>query len=165
MKLLSGRCLVVFLILVMAATCLAQADSRRPERSRLRLFNTDVFGKSTTDPVVLLKPLEKGQLDPETVMVDVDKGRYYGATVNYPKKLTLAEARKSLNSLYAKYEKKSFANDPDMGLWRNDDAKFSIQLTEDDAHVCVIYIKFSMVSDEILQRAVSRAFKDVDTSE
>ncbi len=118
------------------------------EDSGLRLFNTDVFGKKANEPVLLLRNAEKSQIDPETVMVDLEKGVYYAATVRYPKPVSFAEARKALNKVYGKYENKSFATDPTMGLWRNNKDHFAIQLTEDDDCIQVIYINFSRLTDE-----------------
>jgi hypothetical protein len=56
--------------------------------------------------------------------------------------------------------RKSFASDPTMGLWRNEQDKVSIQLTEDKYNIVIIYVKFSMVTDEIAARALSRAFEN-----
>lgn len=125
----------------------------------LRLLNTSVFGKRTTDAVVLLQPEQPGTLDPETVMVDVSKGQYYAATIRYPKDMTFEAVRQSLNRAYGKWEKETFASDPEMGMWRNEDEKFSIQLTEDAFTIVVIYIKFEMVSDREMLRGISRATK------
>jgi hypothetical protein len=133
------------------------AKSHKP--SDLRLFDTSVFGKRTTDAIVLLKPERVGTLNPETVMVDIEKEQYYAATVRYPKEMSFEAARQSLNRAYGKWEKQTFAKDPTMGIWRNEDDKFSIQLTEDGFTLVVIYIKFSMVSDRNLNRGFSRATK------
>ncbi len=109
-----------------------------------------------------MKPARPGQIDPETIMVDVDKGKYIAATVRYPKKLSLAEARRSLNTVYAKYESKTFADDPTMGIWRNEDDQFSIQLTEEEDTLAVIYIKYSLLTEEKIRKSFSRALKDIE---
>lgn len=128
-------------------TCSSFALSGEPtpsenETSRLRLFNTTIFGKTAAEPVVLLKPARPGELDPATVMVDIEDGKYFAATLRYRKEVTFADARRSLNTVYAKHEKKDFANFPSMGLWRNERDGFSIQLSEDEDSLVVIYIKF-----------------------
>ena len=156
-----SRCLVVLALLILFAGFSAEAEPQKSDReaSKLRLLDAAIFGKATTQPVVLLQPMKEGQLDPDTVMVDINKGVYYAATVQYPKKMSLADARRSLNTLYAKYEKKDFANDPSMGLWRNEDDKFSIQLTEDDDYLVVIYLKFSLITEDQLMKARSAPFE------
>jgi len=159
-----------FVIVAVALTVPSLANSDEPastegKSSRLRFFNTAIFGTATDKPVVLLRPARPGQLDPETVMVDIDKGRYFAATVRYPKKISFADARKSLNTIYAKHEKESFAAHPNMGLWRNEDDKFSIQLSEDEDNLVVIYIKFSLLTKEKFTEAFSRALRDTENKD
>jgi len=60
--------------------------------------------------------------------VDSKKRVYYGATIRYPMDLTLEEARASINKLYKKYEVENFKDNPSMGLWRNEDKRYAIQL-------------------------------------
>ena len=139
------------------------ADGDKPVQ--LRLLNTSIFGKRTTDAIVLLEPPRAGALDPETVMVDIDKGQYYAATVGYPKEITFEAARQALNSAYAKWEVETFAKDPEMGMWRNEDDKFSIQMTENAFALVVSYIKFSMVPEDKLLRGFSRAGQLIDDEE
>jgi hypothetical protein len=146
-----------------------RAEEKRPEKpfggNHLRLFNTRIFGKSTSDPVQLLQPVLPGQIAPETVMVDIDEGKYFAATLRYPKTISFNAARKSLNTVYEKYEKESFANDPDMGLWRNEDEKFSIQLTEDENSLTVIYISFSPFHRERTLRALEQVISENENDE
>ena len=155
----------VVMAVVISVSSFAFADkseSSSQKTSRLRLFNTAIFGKSTTDQIVLLKPAIPGQLAPETIMVDLDKGKYFAATVRYPKKVSFAEARRSLNTIYAKHEKKNFADDPTMGLWRNEDDKLAIQLTEDEDYLVVLYVKFSLLTEEKFIEAMGRAMRDLE---
>ena len=140
----------------------AEPTSTDKETSGLRFFNTSIFGKTTAEPVVLLKPALPGQIDPETVIVDIDKGTYFAATVRYPKKISFADARRSLNSVYAKHEKESFADDPTVGLWRNEDDKFAIQLTEDEDNLVVIYIGFSLLTEQKFLEALGRAARELE---
>ena len=155
----------VVMAVVISVSSFAFADkseSSSQKTSRLRLFNTAIFGKSTTDQIVLLKPAIPGQLAPETIMVDLDKGKYFAATVRYPKKVSFAEARRSLNTIYAKHEKKNFADDPTMGLWRNEDDKLAIQLTEDEDYLVVLYVKFSLLTKEKFIKSLGRAMRDLE---
>ena len=156
--------LVAFALTLMVPSLAVSAEptSHEEKISRLRLFNTAIFGKSTADQIVLLKPAIPGQLDPETIMVDLDKGKYFAATVRYPNKVSFAEARRSLNTIYAKHEKKNFADDPTMGLWRNEDDKLAIQVTEDEDYLVVIYVKFSLLTKEKFIKSLGRAMRDLE---
>jgi hypothetical protein len=139
--------------LVQAEELVAPADAPKS----LRLFNTSVFGKRTTDPLVLLESPAAEKLDPEGVMVDIDKGRYYAATIRYPNTISLEDARKSLNAAYGKWESATFANDPNTGIWRNEDDRIAIQLSENGFNVVVVYIEFSLVSAQKLLRGFTQA--------
>jgi len=63
--------------------------------------------------------------------------------VKYSTELTLDEARRSLNKIYGRWEKPNFAKDRKMGLWRNQEKGFAIQLTRDADEIMIIYISFS----------------------
>lgn len=158
-------CAITLVCGTLTALQALSAEVGSEQRNDLRLFNTSVFGKQTTDAVVLLEPERAGTLDPETVMVDIEKGQFNAATIRYPKEMSFEAARQSLNRVYGKWEKKTFANDPTMGIWRNEDDKFSIQLTEDGFSIVAIYIKFSMVSEQQLFRGLSRATTLIDDEE
>jgi len=148
-----------------AAFCLFLAGiqvgkSDEPGKTRekfLRLLDTSIFGRSTDDAVVLLEPKKPGAIDPKTIMVDVNDGLYFAATVDYPKEFGFSNARQALNARYSKWEKASFAKDPTMGIWRNEEQKFVIQMTEDDNNIELIYIKFSMVSEDQWLKGFNRA--------
>ena len=144
----------VVVALVVSLSSFAFADkleSSSQKTSRLRLFNTAIFDKSTAESVVLLKPAIPGQLAPETVMVDIDKGKYFAATVRYPKNISFADARRSLNTIHAKHEMKDFADD-----------KLTIQLTEDEDYLEVIYVKFSLLTKEKFIKSLGRAMRDLE---
>lgn len=129
----------------------------------MRLLNTDLFGKSVDDPIVMLSNAEKGGIYPESVFLDIDdSGVYYASTVRYPLALTLEGARKQLNRTYGKWEKADFANDPTMGLWRNEDDKFAIQLTEDEDSVVVIYISYERAPQDRVEKALEKALLEMD---
>jgi hypothetical protein len=149
--------LTVVVLLVLAIDCLAESSD-----INLQLLDPNIFGKSTKEAVVLLQKKPEGAISPETVMVDINKDRYFAATVNYPKTLTLDQARAVLNKAYKKWERTGYA-EHGMGIWRNEDDKFSIQLSEDEHNIVVIYIKFSMVTDEILEKSFKKLFVDPAT--
>lgn len=152
-------CIVLLAFANLSALPALSAEKKTADKppANLRLLNTSVFGKKTTEPVVLLQPQQSGTLDPETVMVDISKGQYFAATVRYPRDMSFDAARKSLNSAYGKWEKEMFAAEPEMGIWRNEDEKFGIQLTQDAFAIVVIYINFELTSDEVFLRGLSRA--------
>jgi len=114
----------------------------------LRHFNPDIFGKSVDEPVTLLMPDEsKEAILPITVLTDVDKkGIYVAATVHYPYEISFDQARESLNKLYGKYAVENFKDNPHMGLWRNEDKGYSIQMVVHfqaiEQVIQVIYISF-----------------------
>jgi hypothetical protein len=136
-------------------------EQGKPSEKSLRLLNTSVFGRSTNDAIVLLEPKQPGTIDPETVMVDINDDHYFAATVTYPKEFGFVEARRTLNSRYGKWESANFAKDATMGIWRNEDGQFSMQLTEDEATINLIYIKYSMATDELLLRGFTRAMRQM----
>ena len=130
----------------MKALCLtwALACPSLASAAELRHFNPEIFGKGANSTVTLL--LDKsGEINPSLIQLDVKDGRFYGATLRYPAEITLDEARRSLNKLYARWQKPNFTNDPTMGLWRNQEKGFSIQLTRDTNEIVVIYISFSQI--------------------
>jgi hypothetical protein len=100
----------------------------------------------TCTPVQVL--LDGGSLQPTTVQLDVKNGLYYGAILRYPAEVTLDQARQSLNTMYAKWQKPNFADDQTMGLWRNTEKGFSIQLTREKDAVVVIYISYKLMHEK-----------------
>ena len=144
---------------VFAATPV-ESKAKNPTKE-LRLFNPTIFGKSNKLPIKLLLDNPPGAIDPATIQVDVADGKYYAATVRYRTKISLGDARKSLNRIYGKYIKKSFANDPEMSLWRNENDHFSIQLTKEADLIMVIYIDYKLLPKDALGRALSEAFKEL----
>lgn len=157
--------IISFFFATSSAICEQKPAPENSKPTNLRLFNTELFGKQSIDAVVLLQPPRPDTLDPETVMVDLNKGRYYAATVNYPRTIGFEQARRSLNNAYKKWEKKTFANDPIMGIWRNEDEKFSIQLSHDGFNITVIYISFSLITDDKLERSISRVAEALQDEE
>jgi len=157
---------VAALCLLFSGIHIGKSDEQGDASERsLRLLNTSVFGRSTDDAIVLLEPKRPGAIDPETIMVDVNDGLYFAATVDYPKESGFLNARQALNARYGKWEKASFASNPTMGLWRNEVQKFVIQLTEDDDNLQIIYIKFSMVSEDQWLKGFARALRALDSEE
>jgi hypothetical protein len=108
----------------------------------LKLFNPEIFGLSADSSVSLLLKEPAGSVEPSLIQVDIKDGKFYAATVRYKTSLSLADARQSLNRVYAKWQKPNFANDPDMGLWREESRRFSIQLTRDEHEIVVVYISW-----------------------
>ena len=127
----------------------------------LQHFNPEVLGHSTKDAIKLLYDSKPGDIEPVIVMVDVKDGIFHAATVTYPRKLTLEEARQSLNKLYGKYETPSLAIDGEMGIWRVENNKFVISLTRDEDSIKVLYIRF-MPKEEIFRHLLKSMGVDTD---
>ncbi len=143
-----------------------QLTPANAEVTGLQLFNTNIFGKSTKNAVVLIQKKPPGAIVPQTVMVDIDKDCYYAATVRYRKKdVTLGQVREFLNTTLRKWESANFSDNPTMGIWRNDDEEYSIQLTEDDETIVVIYLKLSLLTDEMIAEGISKAVEKQTTEE
>ncbi len=114
-----------------------------PESSpKIRLLNTEIFGHSADDAVVLLQPNDGSKVDPEYVLTDIKGGRYYAATVCYPPTLTVDDVRMSINEVYGKYELRDLD-----GVWRNADDKFAIGLNKDTDGIHVMYITFQPIRE------------------
>ncbi len=112
--------------------------------SKVQLFNEAVLGSSSTDakPVLLMCP--NAEWSPRQVVLDYKDGVCYGAMVLYDRSQSFELIRSAINSRFGKHEQPFFADDPTMGIWRMDDAGFSIQLSDDDADdsYVVIYVQF-----------------------
>jgi len=119
----------------------------------LRLFNPGVFGVSVNSSVRLLLDEPVG-IEPSLIQVDLKDGKFYAATVRYKTRMSLSQARQSLNRLYARWQRPSFAEDPNMGLWREEEKGFSIQLTKDDDEIVVIYISRRELRSSTTQKNV-----------
>ncbi len=133
----------VILTLLLNATCVNAQD--------LQHFNSSVLKQSLQNNIALLLPATAKAIKPIQVLTDInDDGYIYAATVTYPAKITLEQARQSINKLYKKYEKVSFAKNPLMGLWVIKDKGFGIQLSEQedcgDKVIRVIYVPQSNVN-------------------
>jgi hypothetical protein len=112
------------------------------EAKDLQHFNPGVFGHSTTESLKLLYDKKPGDIEPIIVQVDVKDGIFYAGTVIYPDKITLEEARASLNQIYKKYENQKYAKDAQIGIWRVAERNFTIMLAEEDDQIQVMYISF-----------------------
>ena len=133
---------VISVLLLAPAFAFAEEGDPQERPTGLRHFNPEIFGKPTTEPVLLLTPAKPRQVDPETVMVDIGAGEYYAATVRYPNEISLADARRSLNELYAQHEMKDYNKSTGGALyiWRNEQDRFVIQLCQEGDTLVVIYI-------------------------
>ena len=127
----------LFLLLFTVTPLVAEVPEKGNAKT-LRLLDTGVFGRKVSEPVVLLLPKLAGSVNPVSIQVDIaEDDRFYAATVSYPKEFGFKQAKASVNSLYAKWEYDSFKNHQRMGLWRNEDERFALQLTIDDKNDCL----------------------------
>ena len=114
----------------------------------IQMFNARVLRQSVGNPVKLLMGNNPQGIKPSTISLDLKKGEYVGTIIIYPSVVTLQDARKSLNKIYSKYELSSFRNNAQMGLWRNEDDKFVIQLSKEKGCVQIIYRPISAVLED-----------------
>jgi hypothetical protein len=127
------------ILLLLAVTFLTPtSEAKAPQ-----LFNTAVLGQPVEKNITLLQDKAPYSVEPVTVMVDIKNGKYIAATIQYPDTLSFEEARENLNKLYKQYEVTNFSEDPLMGLWRNEDMKFAIQLTQGRNVIEIRYIQFT----------------------
>jgi hypothetical protein len=124
---------VIFMLLCLTATGGAFAGD-------LQLLNPELLGKESSDRIEVFLPADEFAVRASAVEIDINGGMFFAATVRYPQDVTFDQARAALNKLYKKHERKSFARDDQMGLWRNEEGKFAIQLTRGQEGVVVIYI-------------------------
>jgi hypothetical protein len=114
--------------------------------NEIQHFNPEIFGNSADNCAKLLLPANLNAIMPSQVITDInEKGTFYAARLIYPGTVALEAARKSINKIYKKYEVKGFSDDPGMGIWRNEDGRFTIQLSTTEFQcesevVQVIYI-------------------------
>ena len=133
------------IILLFTSLTLAVAGCHsRPEReidsrdgSTVELFNDAILQSSSSEDLPMLITTGGDAWSPIDVNLDE-----YGAVVKYAKTGTFEDLRRGLNQRYAEHEVDTFADDPEMGLWRNEEAGFAIQLTEDSDTYSVIYVSF-----------------------
>jgi len=107
---------------------------------------------------VLLQPNDGSKVDPEYVLTDIKRGRYYAATVCYPPTLTVDDVRTSINEVYGKYELRDLD-----GVWRNTDEQFTIGLNTDADGIHVMYITFQPAQEvfkNMLKAGVFGPFSD-----
>lgn len=132
-------------ILLLTSLTLAVAGCHsRPEGeldswdgSTVELFNDAILQESSSEDLPIL--ISAGDDAWSPIDVDLDE---HGAIVKYAKAGTFEDLRKGLNQRYAEHEDDMLADDPEMGLWRNEESGFAIQLTEDVDTCSVIYVSF-----------------------
>jgi len=108
----------------------------------IRLFDPGVLGQPVDHAVKILLPADAKAIEPKAIQLDVQSGKYSGAIARYGRSISLEEARESLNRKYKKFEQPSFSDNKQMGLWRVTDAKFAIQLNQDEEGTSVLYLPF-----------------------
>lgn len=109
----------------------------------IHVFNTKVLGSKTNEPIFLINKQNQDGIEPISITVDTKNGHYIAATVIYPHEAIVSEVKAILNQHYQKYELDFTRKYPAKGLWRNEDEKYSIQLTTDDeGNILVIYVRF-----------------------
>ncbi|MEK6581845.1 MAG: hypothetical protein AABZ25_05605 [Nitrospirota bacterium] len=108
----------------------------------IQLFNPDILGQPTSTAIKILQDKKPDDIEPVNVLVDIKDGKYNAASVFYPKKVTFAEARESLNKLYKVIENLSLYKESVMSVWRVEDKKFAISIEQEDDHIRIMFIQF-----------------------
>jgi hypothetical protein len=110
----------------------------------VQLFNESVLGSAPTDAIPMLLPNATANWAPKQIVLDYKDNACYGAMIHYERSYPFESLRRAINSRFAVYEQPTFASDPTMGIWRMEDAGFTIQLSdsEDDNSYMAIYIRF-----------------------
>lgn len=112
------------------------------QAKEIQLFNTDVLGSATSKEIRLLQNITSDEIEPLTVMVDPKCSLYVAATVTYPHQVSFEQARETLNRKYKKYEKPSLYEESKMAVWRVEDRRFAISLTQIEDRIQIIYMQF-----------------------
>ena len=111
----------------------------------IKLFNPETFGKSIDKPVVFLYESSNTAIKPLSILTDIKDGKYYAATISYPKEVTFEGVKKAVKDKYNGLVEKKFSDS--MFVWRNEKAKYVIQLTECKCYIQLIYIPFIETED------------------
>jgi hypothetical protein len=109
----------------------------------IQLLNPEFFGQPTSNATKLLYDKKTDEIEPYTVTTDIMCGKYIASSVYYSKKkVTFAEARESLNKLYNGLEILSLFQESKIAMWRIEKKQFSIQLTQGEDGICIVYLQF-----------------------
>jgi hypothetical protein len=127
----------------------------------IQQFNPDIFEQPTSTAIKFLHDKKAEEVEPAGVLVDIKDGKYSAASIFYPKFVTFAEARESLNKIYKAYENASLYKESEMAVWRVADKKFAISLVQEDDHVRVMFIHF-MPTTEVFKGILKTMGVDPD---
>ncbi len=110
----------------------------------VQFFNESVLGSAPTDAIAMLLPNATATWAPKQVVLDYKDNSCYGAMIHYERSHPFESLRRAFNLRFQAHENPTFANDPTMGIWRMEDAGFTIQLSdsEDEDSFMAIYIRF-----------------------
>ena len=139
-----------FFLLILPSAVVAQ-DGQHPAPG-LRLFNTDILGKSPGSPIVTLESKRTGLIDPVSIQLDVVDGRFHAATICYPDKIDVNVARDSINRTFREWAMPGNEKNAIGGVWRNERKRFAISLAriEEDGIIRVCYIRF--IGDKVVSK-------------
>lgn len=128
--------------------------SKTEANEEVQLFNESVLGSAPTDAIPVLLPNADASWAPSQVVLDYKENACYGAMVHYERSRSFESLRRGINSRFGDHEQPTFAKDPAMGIWRMEDAGFTIQLndSEDEDSYTAIYVRFidpTVMADKI----------------
>ena len=111
-----------------------------------RLFNESVLGSAPTDALPMLLPGASAAWAPMQIMLDYKDNACYGAMIRYERKHSFESLRRAINARFGKHENATFAKNPAMGIWRVEDARFTIQLSDSDDEDCYTALYVTLVA-------------------
>ena len=134
--------IIALLTIIAFSYSLAQAKD-------IQLFNPDVLGQPTSAVIKLLFDKKADEIEPSTVTTDIKCGQYKATSVFYPKEVTFAQAKNSLNKLYKNFEKQKLNQESIQALWRVEDKRFAIHLVVEEAQIRIIYLQLQSAKTDL----------------
>jgi hypothetical protein len=107
----------------------------------VQLFNTDIFGERTSQPVKLLLDRQPGEATPYVIWADVSCDTYVAGSVFYRSPVRVSDVVAAVDALYATFK---LSSGP-VWLWRVTDKGFAIQVVDEkeEEAVRVTYLSFA----------------------
>lgn len=127
---------IAAVVTLIGATLTGEAMVVSASRSFQHL-NTDILGSSTDDSVRPLRRWRIGEVRPSEVSLQVSSNRYTGATLTFPKELTVEEAVHSIESAFMQCKAES--GQAERRVWTEPESGFTIRLSVETNFYRVTY--------------------------
>ena len=130
------------LSIVLAALCMAAS----PASSQVNVtptpgfqhFNPAVIGSAADDPVTPLRRLRPTDVAPTSVTLHVSSNRCDGAPLRFPKRFTMAEAIRSIETAFPKCKPSMTLYERRM-VWEDSETGFAVSLRQLAAEYELVY--------------------------